>query len=340
MRGKKQRSVENKEEKTMEYIQYEITEQNLEAYKHSMMENEKSPATIEKYLRDVRSFCRWNQRASIDRTRILEWKNYLAREYAVSSANSMIAALNGFLSFQGWGELRVKPFRQQKQLYRDPERDMSRKEYIQLLEEAKKKGDERLKLVMETICATGIRVSELPFITAEAVRAGRAFVNCKNKKRIIFIPSKLQRLLKEYMKKKQITEGAVFLTRTGTVLNRSNIWSAMKKLSQTAGIEGRKVFPHNLRHLFAKTFYSAGKDLAKLADVLGHSHIETTRIYIMESGQEHERIMEQLGLVETDSDLFFLQGNRKRRREKWKQLKRMLLKRRKKQSAEEERLLE
>ena len=210
MRGKKQRSVENKEEKTMEYIQYEITEQNLEAYKHSMMENEKSPATIEKYLRDVRSFCRWNQGASIDRTRILEWKNYLAREYAVSSANSMIAALNGFLSFQGWGELRVKPFRQQKQLYRDPERDMSRKEYIQLLEEAKKKGDERLKLVMETICATGIRVSELPFITAEAVRAGRAFVNCKNKKRIIFIPSKLQRLLKEYMKKNRLQRAPFF----------------------------------------------------------------------------------------------------------------------------------
>lgn len=324
----------------MEYIQYEITEQNLEAYKHNMMENEKSPATIEKYLRDVRSFCRWNQGEVIARTRILEWKNHLAREYAVSSANSMLAALNGFLSFQGWPELRVKPFRQQKQLYRDPERDLSRKEYIKLLEEAKKQGDERLKLVMETICATGIRVSELPYITAEAVRTGRAFVNCKNKKRVIFIPSKLQRLLNEYMKRKHITEGAVFLTRTGAVLNRSNIWRAMKKLSQTAGVECRKVFPHNLRHLFAKTFYSAGKDLAKLADVLGHSHIETTRIYIMESGQEHERIMEQLGLVETDSDLFFLQGNRKRRRERWKQLKRKLLKRRKKQSAEEERLLE
>lgn len=324
----------------MEYIQYEITEQNLEAFRQNMIENEKSPATIDKYLRDVRSFCRWNQGEVIIRTRILEWKDYLAREYALSSANSMLAALNGFLSFQGWPELRVKPFRQQKQLYRDPERDMSRKEYIQLLEEARRQGDERLQLLMQTICATGIRVSELPFITAEAVKAGRAFVNCKNKKRVIFIPSKLQRLLKEYMKKNRITEGSVFLTRTGNVMNRSNIWQAMKRLSQKAGVEGRKVFPHNLRHLFAKTFYSAGKDLAKLADVLGHSNIETTRIYIMENGQEHERIMEKLGLVETDSERFLLQGNRKRRREKWKQLKRKLLKRRKKQGAEEERLLE
>ena len=216
----------------------------------------------------------------------------------VSSVNSMLAALNSYFRFKGWEHLRVKPVRQQKQLYRETERDISRCEYMQLLQEAGKCGDERLKLVMETICSTGIRISELPFITAEAIFHGKAFVDCKNKKRIIFIPTKLQSLLKKYMKKHHISSGPVFLTRNGTVLNRSNIWRSMKRLCKRAGIDCKKVFPHNLRHLFAKTFYNTGKDLAKLADVLGHSRIETTRIYVMENGREHERMIEMLGLTE------------------------------------------
>ena len=282
----------------MDDIQYEITAEDLESYRNNMLENEKSTATIEKYIRDILAFCRWNHNQSINRIQILEWKQYLVSLYAVSSVNSMLAALNGYFRFKGWEQLRVKPVRQQKQLYRETERDISRCEYMQLLQEAGKCGDERLKLVMETICSTGIRISELPFITAEAVFHGKAFVNCKNKKRIIFIPTKLQSLLKKYMKKHHISSGPVFLTRNGTVLNRSNIWRSMKRLCKRAGIDCKKVFPHNLRHLFAKTFYNTGKDLAKLADVLGHSRIETTRIYVMENGREHERMIEMLGLTE------------------------------------------
>lgn len=282
----------------MDDIQYEITAKDLETYRNNMLENEKSTATIEKYIRDILAFCRWNQNQSINRIQILEWKQYLVNLYAVSSVNSMLAALNSYFRFKGWEQLRVKPVRQQKQLYRETERDISRCEYMQLLQEAGKCGDERLKLVMETICSTGIRISELPFITAEAVFHGKAFVDCKNKKRIIFIPTKLQSLLKKYMKKHHISSGPVFLTRNGTVLNRSNIWRSMKRLCKCAGIDCKKVFPHNLRHLFAKTFYNTGKDLAKLADVLGHSRIETTRIYVMENGREHERMIEMLGLTE------------------------------------------
>ena len=282
----------------MDDIEYEITAEDLESYRNNMLENEKSTATIEKYIRDILAFCRWNHNQSINRIQILEWKQYLVSLYTVSSVNSMLAALNSYFRFKGWEHLRVKPVRQQKQLYRETERDISRCEYMQLLQEAGKCGDERLKLVMETICSTGIRISELPFITAEAIFHGKAFVDCKNKKRIIFIPTKLQSLLKKYMKKHHISSGPVFLTRNGTVLNRSNIWRSMKRLCKRAGIDCKKVFPHNLRHLFAKTFYNTGKDLAKLADVLGHSRIETTRIYVMENGREHERMIEMLGLTE------------------------------------------
>lgn len=297
----------------MDDIQYEITAEDLESYRNNMLENEKSTATIEKYIRDILAFCRWNQNQSINRIQILEWKQYLVSLYAVSSVNSMLAALNSYFRFKGWEQLRVKPVRQQKQLYRETERDISRCEYMQLLQEAGKCGDERLKLVMETICSTGIRISELPFITAEAVFHGKAFVDCKNKKRIIFIPTKLQSLLKKYMKKHHISSGPVFLTRNGTVLNRSNIWRSMKRLCKRAGIDCKKVFPHNLRHLFAKTFYNTGKDLAKLADVLGHSRIETTRIYVMENGREHERMIEMLGLTE-DCMPPILRGRQKKRK--------------------------
>lgn len=276
---------------------YVICEKELEVYRRDMLENERSRATIEKYIRDVRAFCRWNGEKEIDRLRVLEWKEYLGTCYAVSSANSMLAALNRYFDFRGWEELRAKPFRQQRRIYREAEKDLSREEYTRLVEEAQRQGKERLKLVMQTICATGIRVSELGFITAEAVKAGRAEVSCKNKKRIVFIPGKLRRILKEYMKKRRITDGPVFVTRGKRALNRSNIWAAMKKLCEKAGIDPKKVFPHNLRHLFAKTFYQKGKDLAKLADVLGHSDIETTRIYVMENGREHERLIERLGLL-------------------------------------------
>lgn len=276
---------------------YMLKKEYFEEYKKDLLENERSKATIEKYIRDIRAFYKWNQDKVLDRLRILEWKEHLGKKYAVTSANSMLAAINGFFMFKGWLSLRVKPFKQQKQIYRDEKKDMSREEYMRLLDEADKQGNERIKLVMQTICSTGIRVSELQFITAEAVAKGKVMVNGKNKKRIIFIPKQLCKILKAYMKKKNIHKGPVFVTKGRKVLNRSNIWSSMKKLCEKAGIDKEKVFPHNLRHLFAKTFYKTEKDLAKLADVLGHSRIETTRIYIMESGREHERLIERLGLV-------------------------------------------
>ncbi len=276
---------------------YILKEEYLEEYRKDLLENERSKATIEKYIRDIRAFYKWNQDKVVDRLRILEWKGYLEEKYAITSANSMLAAVNGFFLFKGWLSLRVKPFKQQKQIYRDERKDMSREEYMRLLDEADKQGNERMKLVMQTICSTGIRVSELQFITAEAVAKGKVMVNGKNKKRVVFIPKQLCKILNVYMKKNNINKGPIFLTRGKKVLNRSNIWSSMKKLCEKAGIDKEKVFPHNLRHLFAKTFYKKEKDLAKLADVLGHLRIETTRIYIMESGREHERLIERLGLI-------------------------------------------
>lgn len=291
---------------------FSMTEESVMEYKKFMVENEKSSLTIEKYIRDIRGFLIWNAGKPLERQSILNWKTYLGANYAISSANSMIAALNGYLDFLGCPEFKVKPFRQQKKIYRDGNQDMSESEYRKLLKEAEKQGDERLKLVMKTICSTGIRVSELVYITAEAVEEGRARVSCKNKDRIIFIPRKLQQILKNYMKKCQTQSGPVFRTRNGNPLNRTNIWSAMKKLCEKAGVDSRKVYPHNLRHLFAKAFYKAGKDMAKLADVLGHSNIETTRIYLMENGREHERLVEELNLLEEQD--FYKKINRKEKR--------------------------
>ena len=227
-----------------------------------------------------------------------EWKDFLLQSgYAVATINSMLTAVNGFFRFMGWEECRVRPLRRQRRIFCDEKKELTKEEYFCLLSAAEERGNQRLYCILQTIAATGIRISELPFITAEALKAGRAEVNCKGKLRVIFLTKKLCRTLRQYCRQQGILSGSVFVTKSGRPVNRSNIWAEMKKLCESAGVAAEKVFPHNLRHLFARTFYRMEKDIAKLADLLGHTSIETTRIYLMESGREHERQIGRLGLV-------------------------------------------
>ncbi|MFR1233440.1 MAG: tyrosine-type recombinase/integrase [Evtepia gabavorous] len=227
----------------------------------------------------------------------MAWKETLAKRYAVSTVNGKLAALNGLFSFLGWRECRVKPLRRQRELFRDKGRELDKGEYLRLLAAAKRRENWRLYYLMETLASTGMRVSELRFVTVQALAAGRVRVDCKGKHRTIFLTAKLCRALGNYCRRQKRTSGPVFVTRTGRPVDRSNIWREMRALSTQAGVGERKVFPHNFRHLFARAFYSLEKDMAKLADLLGHASVETTRIYIMESGAEHKRQVERLGLV-------------------------------------------
>ena len=230
---------------------------------------------------------------------LIAWKEQLIHTYAPASVNTMLAAVNCFLTFIGRRELAVRQLKIQKSLFCDERRELTRAEYIRLVRTAAREGNERLSLVIQTICATGIRVSELHFITAQAVSSGRVEISNKGKRRIVFLPEKLQRILKTYLQKQKHTAGAVFVTRTGRPLDRSNIWREMKILCKSAGVAPEKVFPHNLRHLFARTYYSLEKDLSRLADILGHSSVNTTRIYTAESGLVHAQHMERMGLIIT-----------------------------------------
>lgn len=257
---------------------------------------EKSTATQEKYLRDVRAFYEYTCGNEISKELVVDWKKYLVEQgYAVRSVNSMLASVNCLLEFLGLSACKVKNIRMQRQTYCAEDKELTKAEYLRLLQASKK--NEQLNLVIQTICGTGIRVSELQYFTVEAVRCGEVTVDCKNKTRTILVPGKLKNILLNYAKRHGITTGAIFITRTGKPLNRSNIWAAMKKLCEAAGVKETKVFPHNLRKLFARTFYGIEKDIAKLADILGHSSINTTRIYIMTTGFEHRRKIERLGLV-------------------------------------------
>ena len=273
-----------------------VDEQTIEQFHSYLQQEEKSPATVEKYIRDARAFRKFAGKQKVTKELVMEWKDSLVSgEYAVRSVNSMLASINSLLHFLGWEECRVKSLKTQRQTYCPEERELTKAEYMRLLKAAK--DQPQLQLVMETICATGIRVSELRFFTVEAVRAGQIEVSCKGKIRMILIPGKLRKLLMKYAKERGIREGAVFLTKHGKPLNRSNIWAQMKRLCAAAGVRASKVFPHNLRKLFARMFYKIEKDIAKLADVLGHSSINTTRIYIMTTGIEHRRQLERLELV-------------------------------------------
>ena len=269
--------------------------QQLRAYRNHLIREEKSTATVEKYLRDVRAFFSFSGEAEITKERVLAYKSQLQEQgYALRSINSMLAGLNSFFAFLGWEDCRVKYLRQQQRAYCREEQELTREEYMRLLHAAENR---QTRLVMQTICATGVRVSELRFFTVERVRQGEIVVNCKGKVRTILIPGKLRTLLLKYARKERIGSGVIFLNRCGKPLSRTSIWARMKQLCSRAGLEPAKVFPHNLRKLFARSFYALEKDIAKLADVLGHSSIDTTRIYIMTTGTEHRRRIEQLRLL-------------------------------------------
>ncbi len=275
-----------------------LTEERIAAYGRNLATEERSHGTIENYLRHVRIFAAWLNGTPATKEQAAGWKEYLISQgYAPTTINSMLAALNGLFRFLGWDECRVKFLKVQRRLFRDASRELTRPEYEHLLETAKERGQDRLVLLMETICSTGIRVSEVCYITVEAAQRGRAEISLKGKIRTILLPRKLCRKLLKYAKKNKTVSGKIFLTRNGTSLSRRQIWAELKHLCKYAGVEPSKVFPHNLRHLFATIFYKACKDIVRLADVLGHSSIETTRIYLVTSGTEHIRQLERLGLV-------------------------------------------
>lgn len=274
-----------------------ITSEAVEEYREYLYEREMGRATIEKYLRDLKVFRHFLGEEEVLREQVLRYKQLLEKKYRASSVNSMLAALNRFFQFSGWNDCIVKQVRIQRNLFLEEEKMLTRTEYEKLLEAAGKRKNERLFCLMQAICSTGIRVSEHRFITVEALKKGRAQVWNKGKERVIFLPEELCGLLQDYCRSKNIKSGSVFVTRNGKPLDRSNIWAMMKRLCVEAGVDKCKVFPHNLRHLFAFTFYSVEKDLVRLADVLGHSNMETTRIYTASTGREHRQQLSRMNLV-------------------------------------------
>lgn len=278
---------------------YLLTEELIEEYGNDLLERERSDATIQKYLYSLKRLQSFIGQEVLTKEKIIIWKKHLLEKYSAATVNSYLAAVNGFFGFMGWKSLVVNPVKIQKSLFLDEKKELTRGEYMRLVHTAEREKNERLALVLQTICATGIRVSELKFITAEAVFSGRVQIDNKGKRRMVFLPGKLCKLLQKYLKKKKQVTGVVFVTRFGKPLDRSNIWRDMKSLCKVAGVEPGKVFPHNLRHLFARTYYTVEKDLSRLADILGHSNVNTTRIYTAESGSVHARQMERMGLIVT-----------------------------------------
>ena len=268
-----------------------ISTNSLMSFERYLTKEEKSRATVEKYLRDVRSFFRFSNTGSISKEQMIAYKEYLTDRYAPASVNSMLISLHSFLRYIGQQDCCVKLLKIQRQIFAKEEKELSCQEYQRLVKAA---GNTRLSFVLRTICGTGIRVSELEYITVEAVREGKAVVSCKNKTRVIFIPATVQKILSKYIKKSCLKTGSVFIGKNGKPLNRKNIWRDMKGLCSRAGVARCKVFPHNLRHLFARTFYRVEKDIVRLADLLGHSSINTTRIYTIENGRLHRACQERV----------------------------------------------
>lgn len=260
-----------------------------------LLENEKSTLTIEKYLRDVSYFLVWLEERELTKAEVLAYKAQIIDAYAVSSVNSMLSSINCYLKFVGKGDCCVKILKMQREVFCSEERELSQEEYKRLLQAAKE--DRRLALLMQTIAATGIRISEHKYITVEAIRQGWTKVDCKGKVRKVIIPQKLCKLLLKYARSKHIIKGSIFIGKKGKPLDRSRIWAQMKGLCEKAGVLAKKVFPHNLRHLFARTFYAMEKDVVRLADILGHSNVNTTRIYTAESGSVHRRMIEKMPLL-------------------------------------------
>lgn len=274
-----------------------ITNELIKNFELYLYEEERSDNTIEKYMRDIRFFREWLQDRRIEKSVIIGYKKELCERYAVKSVNSMLSSINAFFVFMGWYDLKVKTLKIQRRMFADKSKELSKSEYERLLIAAKNKKNERLYYLMQTIAGTGLRVSEIKYVTCEAVRQGQAVINCKGKIRQIFLPKKLCQMLKKYIKSRKIKNGSVFVTRSGKPLDRYAIWKMLKDLCESAGVPKDKVFPHNFRHLFARTFYSLQKDIVRLADILGHSSVETTRLYTMESGTEHIKQLQKLGLL-------------------------------------------
>ena len=275
-----------------------IAKETLQNFSLRLQHDGRSPGTIEKYLRDVRAFVAWLDGRTLNRENAAGWRDHLLRSgYAPVTINSMLSAVNRFLKFSGREDCRIRFLRVQRKAFREQDRELCKAEYQRLLDAAQSRGQERLGLLMEAICSTGIRVSEVRYITLEAAQQGRADICLKGKIRTILLPSRLCRKLLKYARKQKIASGEIFLTRSGKSLSRRQIWREMKALCRNAGVESSKVFPHNLRHLFATSFYKACRDIVKLADVLGHSSINTTRIYLLTTSTEHVRQLERLGLV-------------------------------------------
>ena len=272
-----------------------ILNNQIRDFETYLINEEKSAATVSKYVHDVAQFANWVGEKSIEKSLVLAYKNKLTETMAPTSVNSILSSLNCFFGFLGRIDLKVKNLKIQKQIFSSTEKELTKSEYDQLLIAAKQKRNERLYLLMQAICSTGIRVSEVRFITVEAIQKGCAQINCKGKNRSVFIPAKLCKRLKEYIKEQKIKSGSIFVTKNGNTLDRSNIWSDMKKLCKAANVSERKVFPHNLRHLFARTYYSLQKDIVRLADILGHSSVNTTRIYTIETGDVHRKQIQKLG---------------------------------------------
>lgn len=278
-------------------MEKQITRTQIVQFRNKLIEDEKSNATIRKYLRDVERFFAFAGEDAVTKDTAIRYKQHLMEQYMPSSVNSMLAAINRFFKEMGWYDCMVKALKVQRQTFRSEERELTKEDYYRLLETAKTKNDIQLYLLMQTICSTGIRVSELQFITLEAVRAGRATVSLKGKTRIVLIPKGLCKELKTYAGCRGQKNGSIFVTKNGNPLDRSNILHKMKALCEESGVDRKKVFPHNFRHLFACLFYKAEKDLSRLADILGHSNVNTTRIYTCVSGEEQMQQIEQLGLV-------------------------------------------
>ena len=274
-----------------------ITDNLLKGFVAYLKEQEKSQSTISTYKRELFSLQMFLDDNPITKERLLGYKSMITNNYKPSTCNVAISAINAFLNYIGRTDLFIKPIRVQKQIFENKDKMLTKREYNKLIQNAKINGQTQLSLIIQTICATGIRVSELQFITVEAVKNGQAHIRCKGKNRVVFIPKSLCALLKKYVVNSNIASGSVFVTRSGKPIDRSNLWKAMKRLCNISGVKSSKVYPHNLRHLFARTYYSQQKDLSRLADVLGHSNINTTRIYTRETGAVHARQIEALGLV-------------------------------------------
>lgn len=274
-----------------------IAAKMIAEFEEHLILEERSVATVQKYIRDVKAFMAYAQNSAISKEIVIAYKKYLQENYAVRSVNSMLASINSFFSLFGWNDLKVKSLKLQQQVFYPEEKELTKEEYTRLCRTAERRHNERLCLILQTICGAGIRVSELQYITVEAVKHGEAVVNCKAKTRSVFIVKELRQKLLRYAAEQNIKSGMIFVTRTGKPISRTNIWREMKALCVEANVNPQKVFPHNLRHLFARVFYGIEKDIAKLADILGHSSINTTRIYIISTGTEHRQRMENMRLI-------------------------------------------